>query len=131
MPRDIQGDLHPVDIGGNPEFRVNPTQDDFYCRVIDLRMQIREQQKEASGHKAMQLDADQLGLKIVANSTSYGIFVELNPDKLVKRAPATCYGAVDSFPIMISNLEEPGRYFHALLATLITGTARLMLAIAE
>ncbi len=28
-------------------------------------------------------------------------------------------------------MEEPGRYFHPLLATLITGAARLMLGIAE
>ena len=28
-------------------------------------------------------------------------------------------------------IEEPGKYFHPLLATLITGAARLMLAIAE
>ena len=28
-------------------------------------------------------------------------------------------------------IEEPGRYFHPLLGTLITGAARLMLALAE
>jgi hypothetical protein len=28
-------------------------------------------------------------------------------------------------------IEEPGKFFHPLLATLITGAARLMLAIAE
>ena len=36
-----------------------------------------------------------------------------------------------NFPSSSKKVEEPGRYFHPLLATLITGAARLMLAIAE
>ena len=35
------------------------------------------------------------------------------------------------FPSSRQKVEEPGRYFHPLLATLITGAARLMLGIAE
>ena len=31
----------------------------------------------------------------------------------------------------LASIEEPGRYFHPLLATLTTGAARLMLALAE
>ena len=43
-----------------------------------------------------------------------------------------CHGPSDNeFPVESKKVEEPGRYFHPLLATLITGAARLMLAIAE
>ena len=37
----------------------------------------------------------------------------------------------EGFPVESKKVEEPGRYFHPLLATLITGAARLMLGIAE
>ena len=39
--------------------------------------------------------------------------------------------AARDFPSSSKKVEEPGRYFHPLLATLITGAARLMLGIAE
>ena len=37
----------------------------------------------------------------------------------------------DPYTVAADHDEEPGRYFHPLLATLITGAARLMLATAE
>ncbi len=40
-------------------------------------------------------------------------------------------GQDDSFAVCPSKVENPGTYFHPLLATLITGAARLMLAITE
>src|SRR5207247_1350702 len=44
----------------------------------------------------------------------------------------TCYGLDEAgFTSEVKNVEEPGRYFHPLLATLITGAARLMLALVE
>ena len=39
--------------------------------------------------------------------------------------------AARGFPSNSKKVEEPGQYFHPLLATLITGAARLMLGIAE
>jgi hypothetical protein len=43
-----------------------------------------------------------------------------------------CYGpSGTSFTTRVRNVEEPGRYFHPLLATFITGGARLKLAIVE
>ena len=37
----------------------------------------------------------------------------------------------DFFGRIDEEIKEPGKFFHPLLATLITGAARLMLAIAE
>src|SRR6185437_8317862 len=43
-----------------------------------------------------------------------------------------CYGNDDhEFETKTKSIEEPGTHFHPLLATLITGAARLMLALAE
>ncbi len=78
------------------------------------------------------LDSEQQALKILANSTSYGIFVELNVADLDAPEKLTCYGpGGEGFPVESQKIEEPGKYFHPLLATLITGAARPMLAIAE
>ena len=55
------------------------------------------------------------------------MFGELDaPEKLI------CFGPRgEGFAVESKKIEEPGRYFHPLLATLITGAARLMLGIAE
>lgn len=131
-PQGVQSELAPVEISGNPEYHVDPAKDDFYRRLIDLRTQIR------SGHiggKEVDRDrqnADQSALKILANATSYGIFVELNAKQLSERTSLSCFGSSDrGFQADLNKFEEPGRYFHPLLATLITGAARLMLAITE
>ncbi len=131
-----QADLHPLEIVGKPAYRVDPTTDDFYRRAIDLRSAVKRELKiaKAAGdqERIYQLDAEQLALKIMANATSYGIFVELNVTEYAKPQPVMCYTRTgEAFPTRTSNIEEPGRYFHPLLGTLITGAARLMLALAE
>jgi DNA polymerase elongation subunit (family B) len=87
---------------------------------------------KGTGLTVVQLDAAQHFLKILANSTSYGIFIELNVAELDEPAHLYCFGPTGKrFPISTKKIEEPGRYFHPLLATMITGAARLMLAITQ
>ena len=71
-------------------------------------------------------------LKIIANSTSYGIFIEVNRDNAQKSELLNVFGP-DGKGIKVNTkaVEEPGKYFHPLLGVLITGAARLMLGIAE
>jgi hypothetical protein len=78
------------------------------------------------------LNSEQLALKIIANATSYGIFVEVIVNELEAHEKRSCYGPEGvGFVVETNKSEEPGKYFHPLLATLITGAARLMLAISE
>lgn len=65
------------------------------------------------------------------NSTGYGIYIEINVSDLDEFEKRTCFGPGGGFEIETDKNEEPGPYFHPLLATLITGAARLNLAIAE
>ena len=61
-----------------------------------------------------------------------GIFVELNVGEYVKMERMVGYGGRPRpFHFKSNTSERPGAYFHPLLATLITGAARLMLALAE
>ena len=120
-PGPPQQGLRPVRILGLHDYRIDPNIDDPFKRLIDLR-------DEAKAHS----DPNEKALKIVANSTAYGIFVEINRDDAPKSEPLTVFGPDgQGFTMESKAIEEPGRYFYPLMATLITGAARLMLALAE
>jgi hypothetical protein len=128
----VQVDLSAINISGKADYRVDPIKDDFYCRVIDLRRDVRKRAKSEAGPAASELDTDQQALKILANATSYGIFLEFNPASLTEPETMIRYGA-DGAPtqIRLPVFEEPGAFLHPLVGALITGAARLMLALAE
>jgi hypothetical protein len=120
-PRAPQTGLKPVKILGRDDYTIDPYTDDFYLSLIDLR-----DDAKAKG------DPIEKTLKIIANSTSYGIFIEVNRDDAPKSERLHVYGPSGNCLETDSKvIEEPGRFFHPLLAVLITGAARLMLGIAE
>lgn len=127
-----QDQLKPVNVAGNPDYAVDPRDGDFFKRVIDLRREVKASMKSANPEDKPKLDSQQLALKILANATSYGIFVELNVEEEDVKQDLLCYGP-DGKPIdvKLKKFEKPGKYFHPLLAALITGAARLKLAITE
>ncbi len=131
-PMARQKDLRPVLLAGNPEYHIDPAKDDFFRRVIDLRVRTKARMKAESGMAWRTSDADQEFLKILANSTAYGISVQMDPDEPLEPEILTVYGPRDRAHTHESRgYERPGPYFHPLLATVTTGAARLMLAIAE
>jgi len=131
-PGEVQTGLAPIDIAGRREYRVDPVEADFFKRVIELRKSVQADMKSASGEERDRLDTEQHSLKICANSTSYGIWVEVNVDSPPEpRSVTVHHGAGEAFEFTADKIEHSGRYFHPLLATLITGAARLMLAITE
>ena len=131
-PGEIQSGLRTINIAEKPEYDVDPVTTDFFKRVIELRQSVKQTMKAASGDERVRLDTEQHALKICANSTSYGIWVEVNVETRPSRKPVTVHSATcRPFSFNTDKAEMPGTYFHPLLATLITGAARLMLAIAE
>jgi hypothetical protein len=125
----MQTGLKPVDIAGQI---INPAIDDFYQRLIILRNAIKAKLESASETEKPPLKSDEQAIKILANATSYGIFVELNVSEYAKTERMVGYGGRPRpSHFKSSTSERPGAYFHPLLATLITGAARLMLALAE
>jgi hypothetical protein len=106
---------------GKRDFKIDPNSDDFFTRLIDLR-------DEAKANR----DPIEKTLKIIANSTSYGVFIEISRDDAPKSELLKVFGPHgEPRNIDTKALEQPGRYFHPLLGVLITGAARLMLGIAE
>jgi hypothetical protein len=128
-PKGTQKGLKPIDIAGQT---INPASDDFYQRLIIHRNAIKAKLEPASAPDKPALKSDEQAIKILANATSYGIFVELNVGEYVKTERMVGYGGRPQPSRFKSQTSErPGAYFHPLLATLITGAARLMLALAE
>lgn len=131
-PGSVQPGLQPINVNGDPRYRVDPENDDFFKRVIELRQSIKAQLRAAPEAERAKLDTAQYSLKIAANATSYGIYMEVNVAKRNDRFATTVFSSTSSpFSFKTDKAEEPGPFFHPLLATLITGAARLMLASAE
>jgi hypothetical protein len=112
---------------GSSDYRVDPIINDFYLRLIDLRMEVRARQKTVDSRERAKLETEQLALKILANATSYGIFMELNVEDLLEKRVWQRYGTTKRGErVSCQKMEEPEQYFHPLLGTLITGAARLL-----
>ncbi len=142
-PKAQQSGLRAINLAGDPDTRIDPTKDDFFREVITRRKRIAGLKKAAQSERDREhFHGLQLALKILANATSYGIFVELNVqdaytetekgERNKPKAKLARYGYDGARQEIISKVEEmPGEFFHPLLATLITGAARLMLVLSE
>ena len=118
-PEDIQDNLKDVDISGI----TIRSSEDFIKRIIEERIKVKKSNNP-------ERDQIQLILKIIANATSYGIYIEENPESLKEIQSTTVY-SVDNFVIDSEKIEKQGEYFNPIMAVSITSSARLMLALTE
>jgi len=119
IPEGIQNGLKDVKIS---DIDIS-AKDDFIRKVIEERMKVKKSDRKDK-------DQIQLILKIIANATSYGIYIEENQKSLDKEEDVNVY-SVDNFSFRTRKIEKQGQYFNPIMATLITGSARLILAMAE
>ncbi|MDR5729587.1 MAG: hypothetical protein RB191_19395 [Terriglobia bacterium] len=131
VPGPMQSGLSPIDIAGNLHYRVDPAHEDFYKRLIDLRREIQKRSRSTKPKQRSALEHEQLAVKNVANATTYGIFIELNVEDMPDEVSGICYGSGEAFAVDSKKFEQPGAFFHPLIAVFTTGAARLMLATAE
>jgi len=125
-----QKDLRTINLLGR--LSINPYQNDPFRELVVMREQERLRAASAPDAEREAINEFRQLLKILVNSTSYGIFVQVNVhDEERKVWRLVHVHGEDPFPARISKTETPGPYFHPLLGTLITGAARLMLALAQ
>lgn len=120
VPQGKQRGLRPIKLRG--AISVDPRIEDFFTCVIEYRKQNKTD------------DRLQHFLKILANSTSYGTYLELNPVKInvSNRPKITIYSGEHIFEQPAPDtIEEPGRFYFPLLGALITSGGRLLLAMIE
>jgi hypothetical protein len=99
----------------------------FFTTIVEQRQIAKSKSKDP------QYEALELGLKQMAAGGSYGIYAEINitPGKNAKIPMAgTVYSDI-TYPSPKIHDERPGTYANPIIATLVTGGARLMLALLE
>jgi hypothetical protein len=125
LPTGQQDSLRPAKILG---MTIDPRKEDFIQRVIEERQQIKQRLTlERDAQKARFLDAKQKALKILANSTTYGIFVEMNR----KDEHTELLNLIDDSDLEVDVFEEEGEFFNPLIAVMQIAGARLFLMMAE
>ena len=110
------------------EIGIDPASEDFFKAVIEQRKRV------ASRNDIDEAKKERLGgaLKVLANSTSYGIYAEMNREESDDPVRVTCHGIDEEpFSCSVGHPDIPGKYCFPPLASLITGGARLMLALLE
>lgn len=118
--------LKPTKLCGAIE--VDPRKQDFFKRVIEERKLLSSQAKISESEKK-KLDK---ALKVLANATSYGIYAEMNRQESDRAIKVTCHGIDEKpFTCSVAHPDVPGEYCFPPMASLITGAARLMLALLE
>ena len=135
QPGPPQAGLMPIDIAGNPTYRVDPNHEDFIARLVEMRADVKVAQKRAKAHgdkrRAAELEATEQAMKATANSSAYGSPIEMNPIEHRKSQWITVHqpdGA--SYRVSVSRTERVGTWFHPLIATLVAAGGRLLLAAA-
>ena len=118
VPHGRQSGLKTTNLAGM--VAINPKSDEFFCRVIEQK----------SVHKPTNKPLAHF-LKILANSGSYGLFVEVNQEKIRKPVSVKGFSGEISFEGPYSTVEKPGRWYFPPLASLITAGGRLLLAMLE
>ncbi len=125
-PRGVLKGLKPVKLRGAIE--VDPKRQDFFRVVIEERKRLSSR-ADLSDTEKKRLDK---ALKVLANATSYGIYAEMNRQESARKVNVTCHGIDPSaYTCRVAHPEEPGEFCFPPFASLITGAARLMLALLE
>ena len=114
---------------------VDPRTSDFFRTVIESRPRLNVEQNLPKSLR------DSLGyfLKILANSGSYGLFVEINPERVgtdlktgkPARAKLRIRSGETTFEQTSPIVENPGTWYCPLFGALITSGGRLFLALLE
>ena len=107
---------------------MDPAKQDFFKVVIEQRKLLGSRTDLAPIEKERLNKA----LKVLANAASYGIYAEMNREESEKPVRINCHG-IDRKPFscMVRHPDKTGEYCFPPLAALITGAARLMLALLE
>jgi DNA polymerase type B, organellar and viral len=117
MPHGRQAGLKPIMLRGVVE--INPYRDDFFKVLI-------EQRKANESDKTLKH-----ALKVIANSTAYGAFVELNEERKSRPVELDVFSGEHYHRRSARDVEVPGKWYFPPLASLITSSGRLLLAMAE
>ncbi len=99
---------------------IDPRKDDFFVRVVEERNRLKRIDRPMSDF-----------LKVVGNSGSYGLFVQVDPDTLQKPKRVRVYVGEKALSLSSRYIEKTGPWYFPPIASLITSGGRLLLAMLE
>jgi hypothetical protein len=123
VPKGKQSNLSTINLFGKS---IDPKKDDFIRYLIEHRLEVKQKLKREPDNK--DLKKEDFIAKIIANATSYGIFVEVNTEN--EKVNAEIYG-ISLFTCEVNKKERFGRAFNPIIATMLTSGSRLILAMVE
>jgi hypothetical protein len=97
---------------------------DLFCSLVESRYRVAK-----FGESTVVREVLSQFLKTMASSIGYGVFAELNRQE--NHPTQVDVHCLDTYGTAVANPEEPGDFYMPVMAALITGGARLMLALAE
>ncbi|NDF30432.1 MAG: hypothetical protein EB150_09620, partial [Nitrososphaeria archaeon] len=103
---------------------------DLIKKIIEERFRIKDKLDKLEGNEKKQAELIQKILKIIANSTSYGISVQINTRKTMLPKKVTVYG-LDKFDTQTYKIENAGPFFNPIISIFLTAGSRLILATVE
>jgi hypothetical protein len=118
VPGGRQNRLKSTNLGGM--VRIKPAEQDFYCEVIQQKT-VHKRTDEALSNF----------LKVLANSGSYGLFVEVNTETKKKERELVYFSGEKKGKVDSNYSEKPGTWYFPPIASLITSGGRLLLAMLE
>jgi hypothetical protein len=113
-----QSKLQTTNLGGM--IGIDPATEDFYRKVIEQRLAHKPTNKPIANF-----------LKVLANSGSYGLFVEVNTETNKKEKNVRYFSGERSGKKATNYVEKPGAWYFPPLASLITSGGRLLLGMLE
>jgi hypothetical protein len=113
-----QSRLESTNLAGMVE--IDPNKDDFYRKVIEQRICYQETDEPLANF-----------LKVVANSGSYGLFVQVDTERKKKETKVRYFSGEKKGQIQSTYTEKPGPWYFPPIASLITAGGRLLLAMLE
>jgi len=127
LPGEKQEGLKSIQFLGR---KIDPSNEDFFKVLIEYRNEIKSRMKKVARNSSQykKLDSNQYITKIIANSTSYGIFIQVDTEE--EESEVEVFG-LDNFTTFKNKVEKTGPMFNPIIGVLIAGASRLMLGMAE
>lgn len=119
IPLGEQRKLKSTNLGGI--VTIDPRNDDFFVRVVEQRSRFKRENNTAFADF----------LKVLGNSGSYGLFVQIDTETRKKAQRFSVYCGDHRKPFESTYVEKPGPWYFPPIASLITAGGRLLLAMLE
>jgi len=127
VPQGVQSGLRDIEILDGVTLQKD---EDLFKKLVECRFELAEKIKSLTGDEKKQQEQIHKVIKTIANSSAYGIFIQLNTKKTMLPKQVTVYG-LDSFDTETNHIENTGQFFNPIISVFLTAGARLVLSTVE